>query len=80
MSKGQNKNPDYVTCGVHQKRGYYSRREAERAARMYHQGEHLDAFPCNLGTGLWHIGHLPAVVVARGVDRKQATVRRRRER
>jgi hypothetical protein len=70
--------PDYVTCATHDKRGYYSKKEAERAARMYHPGEHLDVFPCSNGTGLWHCGHLPEVVVKRGfVDRQQATVRRR---
>lgn len=69
--------PDYVTCTEHGKRGYVSKKDAERAARMYHPGEHLDVYRCSNGTGLWHIGHLPKVVVRRGVDRKQATVPRR---
>lgn len=70
--------PDYVTCTTHDKRGYTSKKDAERAARMYHPGDHLDVYECTNGTGLWHFGHLPEVVVRRGVDRKQATVRRRR--
>lgn len=69
-------NPDYVTCSVHMKRGYHSRKDANRAARTYHPGEHLDAYPCDLGTGLWHIGHLPKTVVRRGVDRAVATGKR----
>lgn len=71
-----NMNPDYVTCSVHQKRGYYSRKAANQAARVYHPGEHMDSYPCELGTGLWHIGHLPKRVVTRGVPRDIATGKR----
>jgi hypothetical protein len=77
LARGKAGYPDYVTCTTHEKRGYHSKKEAERAARIYHPTEHLDVYACSNGTGLWHIGHLPEVVVRRGVDRKQATVRRR---
>lgn len=62
---------EYVYCEVHEKRGYSSKREAKRAAKRWHPGEHLDAYPCDRGTGLWHIGHLPSGVLRRGtVDRR----------
>ncbi len=61
----------YVFCDEHSKRGYFKKKDAERAIRKWHKGEHLDVYPCTRGTGLWHIGHLPikvrAGVVARGV-------------
>lgn len=71
-------NVDFVTCEVHNKRGYYTRKDANRAARAHHPGEHLDAYPCDRGTGLWHIGHLPPVVLKSGVPRAVATKKRRR--
>lgn len=43
-------------CG---KRAYRNRREAKRAARRYHPGDHLSAYPCGQ---LWHYGHLQNVV------------------
>lgn len=38
-------------CG---KRRYPTRRDARRAARLAHPGEHLRAYRCG---GYWHIGH-----------------------
>lgn len=67
--------PVWVSCLVHGKRGYYSRRDAERAARMYHPGDHLDSYPCDQGTGLFHIGHLP-IAVLKGGARRPNGVRR----
>jgi hypothetical protein len=66
-----------VSCVKHRKRGYLSKREAERAIRMYHPGEHLDTFECDLGTGMWHVGHLPDPVIQRGVPRDIATRKRK---
>lgn len=38
-------------CG---KRCYPTRREARRAARLAHPGEHMRAYRCG---GYWHLGH-----------------------
>ena len=67
--KGIN-NPAYSWCAQHQKKGYISKREAKRAARMYHPGEHLNVYQCTTDVGMWHIGHLPSAVVKRGVPRE----------
>lgn len=39
------------TCG---KRRYPTRRDARRAARLAHPGEHMRAYPCG---SFWHLGH-----------------------
>lgn len=43
------------TCG---KRAYSSRKQARRAARIAHPGDHLRAYQCPHHPGFWHIGHL----------------------
>lgn len=68
--------PDYVTCSTHGKRGYHSKKEAERAARMFHPGHHLSAYACDTGTGLWHLGHLPKQVIRKRIPRGYLTQKR----
>lgn len=42
------------TCRGCGKRRYPTRRDARRAARLAHPGEHLRAYPCGM---FWHLGH-----------------------
>lgn len=65
-------NPSYFTCSRHGKKGYFSKREANRAARMYHPTEHMNAYQCSADPTLWHLGHLPKSVTKRGVPRDVA--------
>lgn len=53
------RNPDFVFCPDHGKRGYHSKKAAKRARRMHHPGQQMDEFPCEFRPGLWHLGHLP---------------------
>lgn len=45
-------------CRTCRKRAYGSRKQARRAARITHPGEHLRAYRCPHRPRFWHIGHL----------------------
>jgi hypothetical protein len=48
-------------CPVCGKHCYETKRDAKRAARRLHPGSRLNPYRCGRW---WHIGHLPAPVVA----------------
>jgi hypothetical protein len=63
----------YMFCDSCRKRGYYTRKAARAGARTYHPNEKgVSVYECPEGTGMWHIGHLPRVVVERGTVARAA--------
>lgn len=46
-----------ATCTRCGKKSYPNRRTARKAARIYHPGDHLTAYPCPDNPRLWHLGH-----------------------
>lgn len=61
MTGGQEMSGSYFhmglsTCPDCGKRRYGSRKDAKRAARARHPGDHLAEYRCG---GFWHVGHLP---------------------
>jgi hypothetical protein len=66
------------TCEVHGKLSFESRKLARLHARRVHPGDHrLNAYECDATPGLWHLGHLPRVVVRGRIDRTRIGDRRR---
>lgn len=65
------------TCDVHGKLSFESRKRARLHARRVHSsGNRLNAYECDATPGLWHLGHLPNVVVKGVVDRAEISNRR----
>lgn len=54
-----------VACG---KKTYSSRKNARAAARQFHPGDRMRAYPCPGGQDGYHIGHTPDLQRQRGVD------------
>jgi hypothetical protein len=64
-------------CDACGKRSYLTRKLARRGLRKYHQSDkgssasgksgHKRPYQCPAGTGMWHIGQVPDIVVRRGI-------------
>ena len=61
-------------CG---KAAHRSRKAAKRFARQHHPAGDVRAYDCPHYPGTWHLGHLPAPVVAGRVPRAYAQQARR---
>lgn len=60
------------------KRKYGSKKQAKRAARANHPGEHMNAWQCQ-ACGHYHLGHLPRTVLQGRVPRSILSVPSPRE-
>lgn len=59
---------DQVWCAVHEKFAYRGRKEAKRARKGLHPGDHLSIYECGEPgkDDCYHLGHLPYHVLNRG--------------
>lgn len=57
---------DYVYCETHRKIAYVSKKEAKRARRALHPGDHKDIYPCTRDSSTFHLGEMPYHVLNRG--------------
>lgn len=64
-------------CGHCGKYSYLSRAKAKRAVRRL--ADRMSAYRCRNGGDMWHIGHLPPVVIRGAVSRDQIVHVRRRQ-
>jgi len=62
-------------CPITGKQMFASKRQARRAWRARHPGDHLNEFTCDgdNGCGYWHYGHLPEDVRRGERPRSQLT-------
>jgi hypothetical protein len=51
-------------CRMCGKQSYVTRKDARKAAKRAFPGEHMQAYECRYGGGLWHVGHAAPAVVA----------------
>lgn len=58
-------------CGTCGKVAHLTRKDARRARKSTHGGEHLTAYQCS--EGWWHLGKLPPVISRGRADRESAT-------
>lgn len=52
----------YVTCHVHNRNAYHSRKDAKavvRSMRQVYQDRRIEEYPCEHLDGKWHVGHPP---------------------
>lgn len=61
-------------CHRCQKFGYLSRGDAKLAARTFHPGDHLSAYPCPGTACFWHYGHLQNVTLHGQMRRQRRSV------